>query len=130
MKFVAGILTATSLIGLMYIGLFGGAYVTPSGLMVGSLIAWGVLLLVLVIRWVARLKTGENVGDWKGLMGFVAGFLTATLLIGFMYAGLFGGYLTPSGLWTWSIVLWLGWLAVWLIRRRMQKRDNRENDAD
>ena len=130
MRFVAGFLAATSLVGLMYIGLFGGAYVTPSGLMVGSLTAWGVWLLVLVIRWVARLKTGENVSDWKGLMGFAAGFLTATLLIGFMYAGLFGGYLTPGGLWTWSIVLWLGWLVVWLIRRRRLGGEDRGNDAD
>lgn len=130
MKFFAGFLAACSLIGLMYIGLFGGGYVTPSGLMVWSLALWGVWLLVVAIRWVARLKTGENVADWKGTMGFVGGFLTAALLIGVMYSGLFGGYLTPGGLWSWSIVLWLVWLVVLLIRRRRARSDGRAQDAN
>lgn len=122
MKFAAGILTATSLIGLMYIGLFGGGYLTPSGLMSWSLALWVAWLIVLVIRGVARLKTGDKVGDWKGAMTFAAGFLAASTLIGFNYAGLLGGYYpTPGALWSSSFVLWLVWVVVWLIQRRNKR---------
>lgn len=118
MKFVAGFLTATSLIGLMYVGLFGGAYFTPSGLMRGALALWVVWLLVFSIRWFATRKSDDKVADWGGLMSFAAGILTATFLIGFMYAGLLGAYLTPNALWSYSVVLWLVWVVVWFIKKR------------
>ena len=130
MRFFAGFLTAATLISFMYTGLFGGAFVSPSGLVLGSLALWCIWLLALVIRWIVRLKTGDNVVGWKVMLRFAGGFLTAALLIGVMYSGLFGGHLTPNGLRTWSIALWLVWVVVFLIQERRTRSDRRENHVN